>query len=194
MTQAAVLLMDLQRDFLDGKLGRLPVDEPGARAVIQVANEVLSGRILATGLPILVTNQYPANASLGNFFRHGAAVCGTTGAEFDPRLWRSGSERVIIKSSPSAFTNPELERSLRAHGVRDLFVLGVFAEGCVRSTVLAALQRGYRVYVLADAVASNAAWKKSFALWSMARAGAHVLPRFSSLHPADSSAWRKGAA
>jgi nicotinamidase-related amidase len=185
MPQAAVLLMDLQRDFLDRSGGRMPVDEEGAQAVIRVANAVLSRRLLAEALPVLVKNQFPATARVANFFRHGAAVRGTAGAEFDPRLVRSGSELVITKSSPSAFSNPELEPYLRIHGVQDLYLLGVFAEGCVRSTAVEAVQRGYTVHLIVNAVATNAPWKKAFALWSMARAGVHVLSGFPSPHRAD---------
>lgn len=154
----------------------MPVDEQGAQAVIRVANQVLSGRILAGTLPILVKNQFPATARVGNFFRRGAAICGTTGAELDRRLVRSGSELVITKSSPSAFSNPELGRYLFNHGIKDIYVLGVFAEGCVRATAVDAVKHGYTVHVIADAVASNAAYKKAFALWAMARAGAEILP------------------
>ena len=64
----------------------------------------------------------------------------------------------------------------RSHGIQDIYVLGVFAEGCVRSTAVDAVKHGYTVHVIADAVASNAAWKKAFALWAMARAGAQILP------------------
>jgi nicotinamidase-related amidase len=168
--------MDLQCHFLDRSGGRVTVDEQGAQTVIRVANEVLSRRILADALPVLVKNQFPATARIASFFRHGAAVRGTPGAELDPQLVRSGSELVITKSSPSAFSNPELERYLHAHGVQDIYVLGVFAEGCVRSTVAEAVKRGYAVHVIANAVATNAPWKKAFALWAMARAGAGILP------------------
>lgn len=176
MPESAILLMDLQRDFLDREAGRMSVDERGAKAALRVANEVLAKRVLAGALPILVTNQFPASARVANFFRHGAAIKGTAGAELDPRLARSGSEIVITKARPSAFSNPELQRCLDLHGVKKIYVLGVFAEGCVRATVVDAVERGYSVAVIADAVATNAAWKKSFALWAMARGGAEILP------------------
>jgi nicotinamidase-related amidase len=176
MPQAAVLLMDLQCDFLDRKKGRMPVDEPGALAVIRTANQVLSKQILTDALPVLVMNQFPPTAWLANFFRHGAAVSASAGAEFDPRILRSSSELVVAKSHSSAFSNPMLERFLQSHRVKELYVLGVFAEGCVRATVVEAVKRGFTVHVIADAVASNATWKKAFALWAMARAGAEILP------------------
>jgi nicotinamidase-related amidase len=176
MPESAVLLMDLQRDFLDGGAGRMPVDVQGAQAVLRVANDVLAKRSLADALTILVLNQFPASARIANFFRKGAAISGSAGAELDRRLERSGSEKLITKSSSSAFSNPELEPLLRAHHVKDLYVLGVFAEGCVRATAVDAVKHGYRVHVIANAVASNASWKKAFALWAMARAGAEILP------------------
>ena len=82
---------------------------------------------------------------------------------------------MISKSSPSAFSNPELHRYLQAHGVNELYIVGVFAEGCVRATVSDARRRGYKVNVIADAVASSGPWKKRFGLWAMRRAGANVL-------------------
>jgi nicotinamidase-related amidase len=173
--ESAVLLVDLQRDFLDRGAGRMPVDASGGQAVLRVANDVLAKRSLADALPILVVNQFPASARIANFFRKSAAIAGSAGAELDERLQRSGSENLITKASPSAFSNPELEALLRAQGVKDLYVLGVFAEGCVRATAVDAVQRGYRVHVIEDAVASNAAWKKAFALWAMARAGVEIL-------------------
>ena len=178
MPKTAVLLMDLQKDFLDCEGGRMPVDALGAEAVLRVANAVLSKKILAEALPILVLNQFPATARIANFIRKGAAVAGSTGAELDARLQSSGSAKVIAKASPSAFSNPELEQYLRAHDVRELYVLGVFAEACVRSTVVEAVKLGYAVHVIANGVATNAAWKKRFALWAMKRAGSKIVPGF----------------
>lgn len=181
MTKSAVLLLDLQRDFLDGKAGRMPVDAAGAEAALQAANAVLAKRALAEALPILVLNRFPPTARIANFFRKGAAIAGSPGAEPDLRLQGFGSARLIAKSRPSAFTNPELEAYLRAHRVEALVVLGVFAEGCVRSTVADALRLGYPVHVIASAVASDAAWKKRLALWAMKRAGATIVADLAAL-------------
>ena len=177
MNKSAVLLMDLQKDFLDGQEGRMPVDGPGAEAVLRVANDVLSRRALADAIPILVLNEFPTRDRIGNFFRKGAAIAGTMGAEIDTRLEGVGSTKVIVKASASAFSNPELDKYLRAQGVQELHVLGVFAEGCVRSTVVEAIKLGYTVHVVENGVATNAAWKKRFALWAMKRAGASIVPR-----------------
>jgi len=166
--------MDLQRDFLDAREGRMPVDGVGASEVLETANHILAKKVLADALPILVVTQFPANARIAIFFRRGAAVAGSAGAALDGRLKNHESVHIISKSSPSAFSNPELERYLHAHNVNELYVLGVFAEGCVRSTVIQAVKLGYTVHVIADSIATNAGWKKMFALWAMRRAGAKI--------------------
>ncbi|WP_206047096.1 cysteine hydrolase family protein, partial [Noviherbaspirillum denitrificans] len=95
--------------------------------------------------------------------------------DLDARIRNDGSFRIFAKASASAFSNPELDRYLHMEKISDLYVMGVFAEGCVRSTVLDARRRGFKVHVLADAVASNAPWKKRFGIWSMKRAGANIV-------------------
>ena len=115
----------------------------------------------------------------------GAAIAGSTGAELDPRLESSDSAKVIVKARPSAFSNPELEQYLRAHDVQELYVLGVFAEGCVRSTVVETVKLGYTVHIIANAVAANAAWKKRFALWAMKRVGAKIVPSLFATMPSS---------
>jgi nicotinamidase-related amidase len=172
----AVLLVDLQKDFLDAEAGRMPVTAAGASAVLQAANEVLAGRVLPEALRILVLNQFSPSARVANFFRRGAAIAGSAGARPDARLENLGNATVLEKFRPSAFSNPALRELLSSHGVQQLCVLGVFAEGCVRSTVMEAIRLGYAVRVVEDAVASNAAWKKTVALWAMNRAGARIVP------------------
>ena len=175
MPKFAVLLLDLQKDFLDGESGRMPVDRAGADAVLTVANDILAKRVLADALPILVVNRFPASAHVANFFRKGAAVIGSEGAEFDARLDNLNAVQVITKSSSSAFSNPELDILLLKHDVQELYVLGVFAEACVRATVIDAIKLGFTVHVLADAVASNSTWKKQVGIWAMKRAGAKIM-------------------
>ncbi len=175
MPDTAVLMMDLQRDFLEHEGGRMPVEPQGATAVIDVANRVLAKRLLPEAFPILVQNEFPRSDRVGNFFRHDAAIAGSPGMAFDPRLQISRFPEVVKKRRPSAFTNPTLESMLQEHGVRNLYVLGVFAEACVRATARDAIARGYAVHVIEDAVASNSELKRRFGLWAMRRAGATMV-------------------
>ena len=174
MPNAAILLIDLQTDFLDWEQGRMPVDRLGSEGVIKIANEVLEKNILPEALTVFIVSKFPSSARITNFFRKNAAMVGTPGANIDERILKPESSAVFEKSKSSAFSNPEVADYLKNRGVKDLYVLGVFAEGCVRATVLDAIKIGFNVCVIENAVATNAPWKKQFALWIMNRAGALV--------------------
>ena len=173
---AAVLLLDLQVDFLDNVHGRMPVSPDGALRVVAAANEVLEGRVLAGALPVLVVNKFPVAARVANYFRHGAAVAGSPGAELDPRIRAASGIRVFPKDRADAFTNLALEPYLREEGFEKLWILGVFAEGCIRATALSARRRGFEVEVPQAEIATNSSWKVAFALWALRRGGVTIIP------------------
>jgi nicotinamidase-related amidase len=174
MPRCAALLLDLQTDFLASSGARMPVGDLEAARVLGAANAVLAGQALAGALPVLVANQFPRSAWLLNLFRNGAAVVGTPGASLDARLKAVPEVRVFPKSSSSAFANPELAPYLKANGVEKVFVLGVYAEGCVRATAIEAVRLGYEVVVPLEAVGTNSEVKRRFAVWAMRRAGVHM--------------------
>jgi nicotinamidase-related amidase len=171
MTSSAVLLMDLQVDFLDIGKGRMPVSEEGAARVITTANAVLSASVLPEALTVAVVNCFPRSQAIANFFRKGAAVEGSEGAQLDSRVNLPPAVPVFAKSRASAFSNPDLHPWLQSRSVSRLYVMGVMAEGCVRATAIEARALGYEVVVPLDAIATNAAWKLRFAVWSMRRHG-----------------------
>ena len=59
---------------------------------------------------------------------------------------------VVTKNSYDAFTNSELEESLRERGVDTLVVTGVFTDGCVLSTIVGGFSKGYNFVILRDMV------------------------------------------
>lgn len=167
--------MDLQLDFLAVESGRMPVFAADAARVIEAANAVLAGTALIGSLPIVVVNQFSTSDWVANLFRHNAAAEGTAGAAMDPRIRVPESVPVFAKRLPSAFTNPDLDLYLKTNAVSKVYVMGVFAEGCVRSTAVDAKKRGYDVAVPLDAVGTNAEFKRRFATWAMGRAGVKLL-------------------
>ncbi|WP_308445835.1 cysteine hydrolase family protein [Chitinolyticbacter albus] len=171
LTTTAVLLMDLQVDFLDSMRGRMPVGDVGAERVIAAARRILGGQVLPAAIPVAIVNEFKASQKIGNFFRRGAAVIGAPGGEIDPRITLPPGIPIFSKSAPSAFSNPQLQPLLQSHGVSRIVIVGVYAEGCVRATALAARALGYAVTTPLDAIASNAAWKLQFAKWAMRRRG-----------------------
>jgi nicotinamidase-related amidase len=174
--RTAVLLLDLQIDFLDVAHGKMPVSAAGAFRVIEAANAVLAGRSLPDALPDFIVNQFSATATLGNVFRRGAAIVGSTGASLDPRIQAPPNVRVFSKERSSAFSNEDLAPYLRSQGVGKVWIVGVMPEACVRATALSALKLGFEVVVAEAGIATNAAWKAGFASWALRRGGVTIVP------------------
>jgi nicotinamidase-related amidase len=171
-TTTAVLVLDLQRDFLEDA-GRMRIARHQVDGVLAAANAVID-RASAQGVPVAyVLNEYPPSDWLLNFLRRGAAVVGSPGAELDPRVHVVGDLR-FPKSHGDAFTNSALDPALRERGATHLVTLGVFAPYCVRATVRGALGRGYRVTVVRDGVAAASDRARDKALEKMTGDGANL--------------------
>lgn len=173
MINTALLLLDLQRDFLEAD-GRLTVGKENAEPVIQSANRLLSHAQSAGWKLVFVKNEFRKRDWIGNFFRNHAAIEGAAGAQIDPRVAVPATAPIFVKSRPDAFTNPGLEKMLRDASIRRLIVLGVMTEACVCATVKGAIRRGFEVTVVSDGVASMEAASKQSGLKKMQCAGAGI--------------------
>jgi nicotinamidase-related amidase len=74
----------------------------------------------------------------------------------DARIAPREDEPVLAKLYASAFFGTDLDERLRAAGCDTVVVTGASTSGCVRATVVDALQHGYRVLVPREAVADRA--------------------------------------
>lgn len=81
---------------------------------------------------------------------------GSRWVEIDERLAPLPDEPVLVKLFASAFFGTALGALLAARGCDSVIVTGASTSGCVRATVVDALQNGYRVIVPRDAVADRA--------------------------------------
>jgi maleamate amidohydrolase len=77
---------------------------------------------------------------------------GTRWAEVDPRLAPRETEPVLNKLFASGFFGTGLSSLLTAAGVDTLIITGASTSGCVRATVVDALQYGFRPVVPREAV------------------------------------------
>lgn len=76
--------------------------------------------------------------------------------ELMPALARlSPPARIIDKPGYSAFTNPNLREDLRAAQADTLVITGGETDVCVLATVMSAVDIGYRVILVTDAVCSS---------------------------------------
>ncbi len=153
----ALLIVDVQNDFLPG--GSLAV--PDGDAVIAPLNHSIE-LFRRAGLPVFATRDWhpPDHCSFqargGTWPPH--CVAGSDGAAFAPDLQLPDDTVVISKATRpdkdaySGFEDTDLAERLRAAGVKRLFVGGLATDYCVLNTVKDALQEGFEVVVLEDAI------------------------------------------
>jgi nicotinamidase-related amidase len=175
MAESALLVLDLQRDFLE-EAGRMPIARGQVAPLLDAANAAIDSAS-AGGLHVVyIVNAFPRSQFVLNFFRRGAAVEGTPGAEMDPRVHLAPGATTIPKAQTDAFGNPALDVFLREKGVKGVTILGVFAPHCVRATARGAIRHGYRVTVLRGGVGAASDGARDRALGAMARDGAVLSP------------------
>ncbi len=79
-------------------------------------------------------------------------VKGSRWVELDPRLGQRADEPIVTKHFASAFFGTDLAVQLRARQVDTVIVTGCTTSGCIRATVVDALQNGFRAIVPESAV------------------------------------------
>jgi nicotinamidase/pyrazinamidase len=149
----ALLIVDVQNDFCpDGALA-----VPGGHEVIPVINHLLKHRWLT----VATMDWHPAEHC--SFEPYGGpwpphCVQETVGAELHPELDANKIQLLITKGSHpdkdaySGFHDTELANILREKGVKRVVVCGIATDYCVRATAHDALQEGFEVLVLEDAI------------------------------------------
>src|SRR5919109_755252 len=149
----ALIIVDVQNDFCPG--GALAV--PGGDEVVPVINWLLEHDWLS----VATMDWHPAEHS--SFEPHGGpwpphCVQETEGAALHPGLDATKIQLVITKGwhphqdAYSGFHGTELANILRAKGVQRIAVCGIATDYCVRATAHDALQEGFGVLVLEDAI------------------------------------------
>lgn len=93
-----------------------------------------------------------------------------------PELAPAPGEYVVRKSTPSAFYGTMLTAWLAQRGVQTLVVAGCVTSGCVRASVVDAMQAGFRPLVVEDCCGDRALGPHEANLFDMAQKYAAVLP------------------
>lgn len=153
----ALLIVDVQRDFLPG--GALAV--PAGDEVIPALNRYLE-RAARSGVPVFASRDWHPRDHCSFRERGGIwpphCVAGTPGAELARDLRTTQGTRIIDKATRpdeeaySAFSGTDLARQLRLLGIRRLAIGGLATDYCVLGTVRDALAAGFAVVLLADAI------------------------------------------
>lgn len=155
----ALLVIDFQRGFTEPSLSPLASDCD--RQVTATRTLVDAFRGLG---PILFTVVgYDRNLSdVGIWIDKCSAlrtqIRGTSACELDPRLgYSAGCDTIVYKNQASAFFGTSLSTMLASAACDMLVVAGCTTSGCVRASVVDALQHGYPPFVVRDCVADRSA-------------------------------------
>jgi nicotinamidase/pyrazinamidase len=178
MTEEALIVVDMQRDFMPG--GALPV--PEGDKIIPRCNEYIE-EFKRKGAMIVATRDWHPPNHISFKERGGPwpahCVQNTPGAEFVVDL---PEDAVIIskatepdKEAYSGFEGTNLAEILRKAGVKRVYICGVATEYCVKATALDALRHGFEVYLLRDAVKGIKLEDEARALEELKRAGVKML-------------------
>ena len=174
---AALVLIDVQRDFLDIPGGDAPMPVEGTHAAVP-AMAKLATAFRERGLPIVhVIRLYQPDGSNVDLVRRqsieqGAriAVPGSAGSqiaaellpnvvELDHELLLAGglqrvgtAEHVMYKPRWGAFYDTDLDRHLRESGSNTLVFAGCNFPNCPRTSIYEASERDFRIVLVSDAI------------------------------------------
>ena len=140
--KAALVLIDQQREYVDGAL---PL--PGVQAAIAETAKVLD-LARQNGAPVIHVVHHGRPG--GGLFNPDGPMSAIV-SELTPRP----GETVLPKSMPNAFTKTNLADLLKASGRTEIVVTGFMTHMCVSATVRSAVDHGYRVTLVANAAATR---------------------------------------
>ena len=153
--KSGLLVVDLIDYFVDRNS---PAYLPQSRAAV-VGTVRLLDAFRAAGRPVFFMRHAHRDPARDGGLMAGwwAKVCrdGRPESRIVAALAVRPGELVLRKTRYSAFSNPGLERALRAAGVEDLVLCGLATNLCVESTARAAFDRGFRTFVAADATVAH---------------------------------------
>jgi nicotinamidase/pyrazinamidase len=151
----ALLVVDVQNDFCPG--GALPV--PTGHEVVEVINWLMPRfeHVIATQ-DVHPPDHSSFNEQGGPWPEH--CVEGTKGAEFHPGLDLDRIDDIVQKGTArdtdgySGFAGTDLADRLGKRGINRVFVTGLATDYCVKATALEAVEQGFDVVVITDAIAA----------------------------------------
>jgi len=142
LDRSVLVLIDAQRDYLDGALPLV-----GIEAALEEAAKLLALARRA-GMPVV---------HIVHHGKPGGALFDPTGpgSQIVPAVAPIDDEFIITKGLPNSFAGTELHERLQQIGRPELILAGFMTHMCVSATARAALDLGYRNTVVAKAAATR---------------------------------------
>lgn len=164
----ALLVIDMQRDFLDESLdyNRSPEPFGGLRKVIPGVSKVVA-HCRSMGIEIIHTREgyspdlHDVHALKRSRKSTGLPgpfglflIRGEPGHDFYPGFEPREGELVVDKAGFSSFYKTGLQEHLDSRGITHLIILGITTQCCVLSTIRSAVDRGYFCLLIEDCCAA----------------------------------------
>jgi ureidoacrylate peracid hydrolase len=150
--RAAVVVVDMQHDFVHGSLA-----VAGAAALARRLAPLV-GAARSAGLCIVWVTHAVRPGELGPLARFEEVAAGralregSAGVQVVPELDPRPEDVYVVKRRFSAFAQTDLDLTLRSRGIEQLFVCGVSAHVCCDTTIRDAFQLGYDAVYVVDGV------------------------------------------
>jgi nicotinamidase-related amidase len=167
---AILLVLDIQGTLFKTMHGKEKMLETSLR-MIEFAKRL--------DIPVLITEQYPKGL----------------GPSLPEVLQALPEAQVIPKTAFSCFGEPRFDAGVRALGRRTVVVIGMETHICVAQTTLEGIEKGYNMYLVADAITSCSPSDTQIAFDRLRAAGATVatseMAMFEILRAAKTSDFQK---
>jgi maleamate amidohydrolase len=176
--RCCLLMVDFVNSFVDPQ----QLGGPHIQEAVQATVPLLAA-FRSWGLPIAHTRVvFEANGSDRNLFATRvkalqALTEDAVGSQIVPELAPQNREWVVRKQGASAFFNTALADWLHFQSVDTVVVTGCTTSGCVRATVVDAVQHNFRTVVLSDCVGDRALGPHDANLFDMRQKYADILTR-----------------
>ena len=171
----ALLVIDIQEDFTGTTARREMYPKADIEPAIATVNSVIEKAQKRKWLIVYIRQEFKGvPAIISKVFLGGVAINGTPGAQVDKRV-AIRSDHILTKPIGDSFSNPALGALLVKNRVNELFLTGLDAEHCVHNTAQGALNRGYGVTIVTDAILLGAKEKWNGLLEEYKKEGIHLI-------------------
>ena len=117
---------------------------PGVKALLHASNTLEEAE---SGMEIVYIQHINLSAGSRTF------KPGTKGAELVPKL-KIVSDHIFVKTKANALTSESFSEFIRSKEIREFYITGADATGCVKSTCFNITKAGYAAHVISDCVTS----------------------------------------
>lgn len=149
----ALMIIDVQEDYT-GKTAKPPFPYKESQEVISTINQMIL-QAKDNGIKVIYVKQEFGSLlgkSISTIFSKGTAIKGNPGTEIDSRISLISPAHIFEKSIGDAFSNQKLNKFLVDNSINELYLVGLDAEYCVHKTAQGAINRGYKVIMVTDAL------------------------------------------